>query len=939
MKILAIRGRNLASLEGEFEIDFTKEPLLSAGIYAISGPTGSGKSTILDTICLALFSKTPRTEQAKEINVKVKDINDDTLVQGDPRFILRRGTASGYAEVDFLALNGHPYRARWSILRAREKENGRLQSPRLTLYNISTGEEEQGNRSELQARIIDLIGLTFDQFTRSVLLAQNDFSTFLKAEQGEKASLLEKLTGTEQYSAISRLIFEKNCDAKEAYNKIRLQIEGIELLPEEEEKNLCISLQDTNKLLQRLEKLKGERKVLQDAIKSAEQLIEDKQKQLKDATDKLNKANELVLLSQKANEEKKIALQQLETSYKKIQPEIQQARKLDIQLELAQKDKLIAEQTLHKAYEGLKEKEIQLTKLISEQQKRIEEIARLNQWIEKYKSKENTVNQHTVLLIHLDNALKAHLLKTSAEKNLNELKNQIEELNLKTNNLQLPDNFKDVERITKAINEYRLKREELIIEQTRFVTSGDIKALRGKLMEGMPCPVCGSTEHPYASAKLLDKLLGLGDEIKTITDHIEQLTKLSGFIDQKNKITQKLPYEEKEIKRQEEVITNALSAANSLFGYDSWQDNWQRDPVAFRNALDRFAKEWKQNIDTLQQLDNMKTGSEAERKSYESFIVTLQKQVNETQKAYDAKLTVLGNIQTERFRLLQGRKVNSVEKEYTEKIDTLKMQLDELLKTQTEQSRIADQSKGNVEQINKDLTKTMNDLSNHNKALEEWTKAYNNSFDEVRSLDEWLNETIRLQTEYSFLLRKQEECKQQIVILQKELSTKQTISERWAKLNDLAGSADGAKFRRIAQGYTLDVLLNYANVQLRNLTGRYRLERVPDTLALQVIDRDMCDEVRTVHSLSGGESFLVSLALALGLSSLSSNRMKVESLFIDEGFGFLDTDTLRVALDALENLRTQGRKIGVISHVQEMTERIPVQIKVTPAGSGRSYIH
>lgn len=95
----------------------------------------------------------------------------------------------------------------------------------------------------------------------------------------------------------------------------------------------------------------------------------------------------------------------------------------------------------------------------------------------------------------------------------------------------------------------------------------------------------------------------------------------------------------------------------------------------------------------------------------------------------------------------------------------------------------------------------------------------------------------------------------------------------------------GAKFRRIAQGYTLDVLLSYANVQLRDLSRRYRLERVPETLALQVIDRDMCDEVRTVHSLSGGESFLVSLALALGLSSLSSNRMKVESLFIDEGFG------------------------------------------------------
>jgi len=127
-------------------------------------------------------------------------------------------------------------------------------------------------------------------------------------------------------------------------------------------------------------------------------------------------------------------------------------------------------------------------------------------------------------------------------------------------------------------------------------------------------------------------------------------------------------------------------------------------------------------------------------------------------------------------------------------------------------------------------------------------------------------------------------------------------------------------------------------MQLQSLSRRYRLERVPETLALQVIDHDMCDEIRTVHTLSGGESFLVSLALALGLSSLSSNRMKVESLFIDEGFGSLDAETLRTAMDALENLRTQGRKIGVISHVQEMTERIPVQIRVSRSGNGRSFI-
>ena len=106
MRVLAIRGRNLASLEGEFSIDFTEEPLASAGIFAISGPTGAGKSTLLDAMCLALFSRTPRTELAKENNVRLRDVQEEVLPQSDPRFLLRRGTASGYAEVDFVALNG-----------------------------------------------------------------------------------------------------------------------------------------------------------------------------------------------------------------------------------------------------------------------------------------------------------------------------------------------------------------------------------------------------------------------------------------------------------------------------------------------------------------------------------------------------------------------------------------------------------------------------------------------------------------------------------------------------------------------------------------------------------------------------------------------------------------------------------------------------------------
>ncbi|MPM48575.1 hypothetical protein SDC9_95300 [bioreactor metagenome] len=169
-----------------------------------------------------------------------------------------------------------------------------------------------------------------------------------------------------------------------------------------------------------------------------------------------------------------------------------------------------------------------------------------------------------------------------------------------------------------------------------------------------------------------------------------------------------------------------------------------------------------------------------------------------------------------------------------------------------------------------------------------------------------------------------------------KIKEQEIIVNKWASLNEIIGSKSGQKFQLIAQEYTLDILVYYSNEHLKTLNSRYELQCISNSLSLQVIDKDMGNNIRSIYSLSGGETFLVSLALALGLASLSSNQMSVESLFIDEGFGSLDSTTLNIALDALERLHNQGRKVGVISHVHEMTERIPVQIKLTKRNSGRS---
>ena len=612
-----------------------------------------------------------------------------------------------------------------------------------------------------------------------------------------------------------------------------------------------------------------------------------------------------------------------------------------------------------------------------------EEIARLTAWRERYKKKERIAEQLSALLLHLDAASATRSGMEAAVRSIETLRQEMAALNKQLSDLQqtsankqqalkraeadyrnLEEELKavDAPALDKQIEKLRQEREQLLIEQARLEASGNIKDLRGRLQDGQPCPVCGSTHHPFANqvpvapvSALTLQLQDLSNKKETYVAHTRHLTRLQQQLLQLHKeladseaackemagkqqlAASRQEREEAIVKEQSTLLTQSLSAADLLFGNSEWQKAWLQNPETFRKTLTDFARQWHENTEKLHQLERQESAQKAECESLASFLPSLEKQAEESGQLHEKNRAAFSSLQAERKKLLNGRSADSVEQEYIRRMEELKERLKKLSATQTEQSGIADQIRGIADQIAKDLTEASADLLRRKAALDKWTADYLDSSG-GEPLEVILSRYTQEKTELAFRLRTQTENKAKVSGLQEELNVRRTESERWAKLNELAGSADGAKFRRIAQGYTLDILLNYANVQLRELTRRYRLERVPETLALQVIDRDMCDEVRTVHSLSGGESFLVSLALALGLSSLSSNRMRVESLFIDEGFGSLDAETLRVAMDALESLRTQGRKIGVISHVQEMTERIPVRICVNRAGNGRSFL-
>lgn len=216
---------------------------------------------------------------------------------------------------------------------------------------------------------------------------------------------------------------------------------------------------------------------------------------------------------------------------------------------------------------------------------------------------------------------------------------------------------------------------------------------------------------------------------------------------------------------------------------------------------------------------------------------------------------------------------------------------------------------------------------------------------QVEQLTELINtnqEVLQQATDQRDQLKVQLELHQRSIEKQKQFAEQiqqiQQQEHRWNKISSLIGDSKGKEFRDLAQQYNLDILLEYANQQLAMLSHRYTLKRLDNSLSLAIIDHDMDGETRSVASLSGGESFLTALAISLAIANMASGSMKIESLFIDEGFGTLDASSLHMVMNALDQLQSQGRKVILISHIQEMHERIPVQIQVQPIGSGSSRI-
>ncbi|RON15492.1 chromosome segregation protein SMC [Pseudomonas brassicacearum] len=1208
MKILAIRLKNLASLAGPFEIDFTAEPLASAGLFAITGPTGAGKSTLLDALCLALFGAVPRLSNA-QVSAKAPDA-DGEISTGDPRTLLRRGTGEGYAEVDFVGIDGRRYRARWEANRAREKAGGKLQASRQSLRDIDQDQLLASQKVEFKTQLESVLGLNFEQFTRAVLLAQSEFSAFLKANDNERSELLEKLTDTALYTQLGRRAFDKTKEAREAHKLFQDQATGVTPLAPEARAELDERFSEAQQQLKTQQAqlkqlelqhtwLKDLRQLQDEQLSATEQLTGAQQHWESQVGERLKLTRLEQLAPQRHQFARKTELTaQLTPLTAQIQLHTQQQQELterQTQLEQslssthsalteAQQQHTHSAPLLRQAFEAqstlarlvkdtslsadLKQQaELACTqgqntiqglldqqKLVAERLQRIagelEQSAALAPLSEAWNAYRDRLQQLMLIgnrlnkgqaemaalelsatraaqafaaqkqqlevlykeagaepeavaeqIQLLGNLLQDNRKQLRAFEELTRLWTQQRELDTRGAELQQRQLSAQQERDRLTQDGVKTKNELTVAEQTLTVTrellerqrlarSASVEELREQLQDDQPCPVCGSPDHPYHQPEALLQSLGRHDESeqanaqKAVDQLKEKLTDLRGEVGGLIAQQKELLQQQEQLATQQQALTPSLDAhplSTQLLAQDTnKRDAWLAQQNTQLNQSITQDEQRQTALLTLQQdaarLQHQLRSAETASQQAAQHLSTQQRELSSDRQRLDEELTAFSTLlpgeTLEALRNEPAATFMQLDRQIAQRLEQLDQQRDELgeqlqrqqtlekeqdrQQTRLQQLEVAKQQFDTLAEQQQACQQTLTQLLGEHASAEQWQQQLDHAVEQARTAESTANQelqTVRTRLvqlaaelkalhERSLALEAEDrelsskiadwraqhpelddrglevllsvddqqvsELRQQLqrsekaieqakVLLQErdkrllnhqaqhngnldaeqlasalaelqnlfaasehrcaELRAEQaedqrrqnanqalaqqiadayTEYQRWARLSALIGSATGDTFRKIAQAYNLDLLVHHANVQLRQLVRRYRLKRGGSMLGLLVMDTEMGDELRSVHSLSGGETFLVSLALALGLASMASSTLKIESLFIDEGFGSLDPESLQLAMDALDGLQAQGRKVAVISHVQEMHERIPVQIQVHRQGNGLS---
>jgi exonuclease SbcC len=1087
MKLLAIRGRDLASLEGAFEIRLDAAPLRDAGVFAITGPTGAGKSTLLDAVCLALYDRTPRLAGNSTIKVGRDGEGEERLGDQDTRALLRRGAGEGSAEVDFVGTDGRRYRATWTARRANRKAGGRLQTVDVQFRDLDRGGEvlSRGTRTETLTDIESKVGLSFDQFRRSVLLAQGDFGAFLRASANDRAELLERMTGAEIYSRLSIAAFERAKRAKETFDGIQARMGDTRPLDDAERARLATERTAAEK---DVKALAAEGKTLQAAVQwhrdreglsKASDLAHAAAAQAEAAWVALGGTGGLAdPAAHGAAEEALTALRALDEAVRRALENEMSARAASAKAAKAAMDAKASSDTatgrlteldaaiaaaerwlegeaaigpiaadwprLHHRLEALRAAladvgtaDARGKDLAAAEKKLSAERARVARDLEDAQAAETKAR--AALEAARETLAKADVVGARAryEGSLHRraalerlqvagatadeaTKHEAQERAAATTARRDADTHDAAAATAVAAEKVAtIRLDEARAARERDLAVRDLAEHRAHLVEGKPCPLCGATAHPFAAAAPAfdEAIRGHGARIATLEAE-QKKAATSAATETANGVAAR--------KRATEADARAATAhtqrASALTQWNAARDeagdaasSLTPDVLpAHAAAVDQATRARDVAQKLLTDAEKAQATADAHGKVVEQVAgttgsarqVAADLDVRAAAIETDVRAVATGRAKSEaaaraahddiagplaplpgwdrrvredgdafvadvagRVKAFTDRTAKlASDRQSRESVERHAVQLsaqaaacdiearaardgyvaadtDRTARAEDRRRRFHGRPTGDVERTlgaARDAHRTAKerhaDLAKHAStgapslpAAEAQSK-----LDAVESRRDTLQTTIG---EMRAQLDADDKARKQLAKLQSDLDQARAQAKVWEDLSDLIGSADGRKLRTFAQGLTLDVLLEAANAHLADLRPRYRLERIPGAnLDLQVVDRDLGDEVRSVASLSGGETFLVSLALALGLASLSGREVRVDTLFIDEGFGSLDPDALEGAIAVLDALQSEGRQVGIVSHVPGLAERLGARVSVDPVGVGRSRV-
>lgn len=882
MKLCKVSFENINSLAGKWAIDF-ENPVFEDGLFLIAGDTGSGKTSILDAVSLALYGRTVREKVSKEQNE-----------------VMTRGRGLAWAEAEFACERGR-FRARWEQQRARGKATGNLQGVRISLYDCATGRDIGDHRaSETTKMIEERIGLSFEQFQRTMMLAQGKFDQFLSAKDSDRSEILQQATGTEIYARVGEAIFRRKREADDAVSALETRLGEAQTMDEAARAELADGFR----------RKQGEQRALQAKVEAADNAWKDWQQRVKALNDAKAASAQRAENVTRAQGLAERAVQELSAC---------RVREREADARRAEREPAIARAVSLKQRLALEEQDRRAKeRALDEARTRVRTLGRDEKAFSQKLDRAQALFATVVCALDESRCVLPEREDVRQDALVEKARRHVEEgAAFKTRGAEIARLKGSAEAAKESCEKAEAHYRELLpsckaaldnartaLDLAKMVDS--MEKHRKQLEDGKPCPLCGATAHPYALGNRPEK----GECHKAFEAAQAALVALE--------------------KGRDDAWTARQRAERA-------HEKAERDFAADRAAYEALGEE----------LKRARIALEAEIAETRSRVADLQAAKAEAESSARDRETTAQTARQACGATGDALAALGLGKDP----DVLRSELQaacEAARTATGDARAAEATAKTSLRNAQDERQNAQEAERRAQAsLDELLTALPEPERQEERLRALKDAKTRLDKEVSEIdvkLRLDDTMRERKAELKRRIDEAEKVRVRWTNLNAWLGGMGGERFKRYAQGITLRQLLESANPHLKAMTqGRYEMAWNPegrdaDKLLPSVVDRDQGGETRPVTNLSGGERFQVSLALALGLSEMSSNMIRVDSLFLDEGFGTLDGKTLEAALDTLCRIQQSGKLIGIISHVSEVGERIPTRIEVKKVGGGLSVL-